>query len=94
MKLTSEELHKMFEYRDGNLHWKIIPPSNRNKKIGARANTLYTDTFGKNFDCVRINNTTYRTSKLVYVMFHGETPRILKHIDGNHLNNKIENLRG
>ena len=91
-KYTQEQLHEMFEYRDGNLHWKIKPSISSQAKIGDKANKINTDTFGEKFDAVRIGNTAYRTGKLVYQMFHGKTPRIIRYLDGNKLNCKIENL--
>lgn len=42
---------------------------------------------------VRLERKTYRIHRVVYALFHGECHGIIDHIDGNKLNNIIENLR-
>lgn len=54
MKYTQEELHQMFEYRDGDLYWKIEPlPQRRAQKsrgkVGDKANKLHADSMGNEF---------------------------------------------
>lgn len=42
----------------------------------------------------RIKNKTYYTHKLIWMLYYDEIPQNeLDHIDGNKINNKIENLR-
>jgi hypothetical protein len=86
--LSRDLLHELFEYREGKLFWKKV-------------NSSRTDVIGKEVGC--LNSNGYRVTKLhgknyfvhrlIYAMFHGQTPSILDHIDGNTINNKIENLR-
>ncbi len=40
-----------------------------------------------------INKKTYQLHRIIFFMHHGYLPEIIDHIDGNGLNNKIENLR-
>ena len=35
----------------------------------------------------------YRAHRLIWLLFHGDLPKQLDHVDGNRQNNKIENLR-
>jgi hypothetical protein len=79
--ITKELLHQLFEYRDGNLYWK-----NKNNKFAGYVH--HTGYF-----TVDINKKSYRVHRLVFMMHHGFLPQIVDHIDGNKLNNSIENLR-
>lgn len=78
---TMEELTQLFNYVDGRLYWK--------KRGGKEAGAV-----GKRgYRLVNLNYKKYMTHRLVWIM-HGNDPvPILDHIDGNKLNNRIENLR-
>lgn len=95
IELTQEELHEMFEYRDGNLYWKIRPIRRSKAKIGDMAGYKWLQVpklnrFSYN---VGYKGKTYIVSRIIFKMFHGWTPEIVDFIDGNSLNTKIENLR-
>ena len=85
--ITQELALKFFEYKDGVLYWKSMPYK-RNDLIGTEAGTLDGDRRQ-----ITINKKHYKTHRLVYLMFHGFMPKEIDHIDGNSLNNNIENLR-
>ena len=92
--LTKEELHEMFEYRDGKLYNKI----NRGggASIGKEAGGLNTTPKSNNkYSRISINYRTYRVHRLIWIMFNGYISKDyeIDHIDGDKLNNKIENLR-
>lgn len=42
---------------------------------------------------ITLNYKPYRTHRLIFLMYHGYLPDTIDHIDGDRLNNKIENLR-
>ena len=82
----------MFEYRDGDLYWKIIP--SRKIKIGSKAgNKHYNQLFKRFVYALGYKGKHYKVSRIIFKMFHGWTPEVVDFIDGNYLNTKIENLR-
>ena len=91
-------VNERFEYKDGELFWKHHPLSlfgterawkafntkHAGKKVGRNVNGyLY----------VPIKRRHYSIHRIIFFMFNGCEPYIVDHIDGNPLNNKIENLR-
>jgi len=84
--LTQDLLHELFEYRDGTLYWKM---ARGHVKAGAVAGTIGC----KNYLHTVINYKPYRNHRLIFFMKYGYLPKVVDHIDGNPLNNKIENLR-
>jgi len=86
---SQEELHRLFEYRKGNLYWKI--EKTRRVKIGDKAG--YADSNG--YLCLSINSVRYRMHRIIWAYHYGAILGNLQidHIDGNKLNNIIENLR-
>jgi len=87
--IAQQLLHDVFEYRDGNLYWKIKPTNNSKVKIGDIAGCLRNDGYLR----VGLLRKQYATHRLIYLMHHGVLPKYIDHADGNKLNNKIENLR-
>lgn len=85
--ITQEKILELFEYCDGELYWKKDVA--KNVKKGSQAGTLNL----KNYKIIGIDNKTYRAHRLIFLMIHGYLPTIIDHIDGNTLNNKINNLR-
>jgi hypothetical protein len=87
MPLSKEMLNELFEYRDGEIYYKV---SRSRNKAGSKAGTY------RNHDNayqVIINGKHYLTHRIVFMMHHGYLPQFVDHIDRNRSNNKIENLR-
>lgn len=76
--LNKDALHEIFEYRDGVLYWKPKP-----------AGTID----GNGYMQTGINGRYFKNHRIIFLMHHGYLPDLIDHIDGNKLNNKIENLR-
>lgn len=89
MTLTQEEAHRLFEYKDGLLFWKIRPKNSRKPKGNMEAGTITTNGYKK----VTVNQKRFYVHQLIFLMQHGFIPEIVDHIDGNTGNNKIDNLR-
>ena len=83
--LTADLLKEVFEYDGKDLFWKI---PTKGHKIGQKAGSTYSG-----YCCIKFNGKLYKAHRLIYLMNHGELPQFIDHIDGNPLNNKIENLR-
>jgi hypothetical protein len=86
-KLTQDLLKELFEYRDGVLYWKVSKATNI--KVGDAAGYLNSN----GYFYTKVNKKKYLNHRLIFLMHHGYLPQFLDHIDGNRVNNKIENLR-
>jgi hypothetical protein len=86
LNLSQDILNELFEYRDGNLFWKINRGSvKKGQMSGTLANTGYWQ--------IQICKRFYLAHRLIFLMHKGYLPDELDHIDGNKLNNCIDNLR-
>lgn len=83
--------NNVFEYRDGELYWKIKPSN------VAKMHVRVGNFVGKkrNYLSVEYKYKSYRIHRIIWEMFYGKIPSKMQidHIDGNTLNNKVENLR-
>jgi len=81
-----ELLSEYLEYKDGALYWVKSPNSKApvGSKVGSNCHGYLRFKFrGKNYSCHRV----------IYFLQTGSWPEVVDHIDGNTLNNTIENLR-
>ena len=86
--VTQEQLKELFDYQDGNLIYK----TNRGRlaKVGQRAGAS-DEKLG--YIRVRLNSKNYLLHRLVFMYHHGFVSDVIDHINGNTLDNRIENLR-
>ena len=73
---------ELFEYKDGDLYRK-------HGQFAGKAGTLHHTGYIQ----VKVDNKNYRAHRIIFAMHHGYLPEYVDHIDGNPLNNRIENLR-
>jgi len=96
--LTQEDVNELFEYRDGDLYWKIdIYVRDCHKKprikIGDKAGSLNYNPKSKiYYKQLVYNKNNYLTSRLIFLMFNGYLPQCVTYKDGDTLNTRIENL--
>lgn len=100
-KLTQKYLRECFDYRDGELHWKMRPRRHfisthrmnnwNSQHAGCRAGWFHKPTCRHH---VAINTAIYKEHVLIWVWHHANWPKHdLDHIDMNKTNNRITNLR-
>ena len=85
--ITQDQVKDLFDYRDGELYWKVnlARKGNIGDKAGCLASTGYLQS--------EINKKLYYNHRIIFLMFYGHLPKFIDHIDGNRSNNQIENLR-
>jgi hypothetical protein len=77
---------ELLEYQDGKLFWKV-----RRGHVAAGKEAGAVCQNGRLY--IQIDGKKTLAHRIVWAMHHGDCPEFLDHIDGNPLNNRIENLR-
>lgn len=90
------DFHHAFhlDEENGKLFWKN-PPKQHAQRVGKEAGCLAIGK-GKNktYWYVRLNNQTFKRSRVVFYMKYGRWPSVcIDHIDGDSLNDRPNNLR-
>nr|QMP82990.1 MAG: hypothetical protein [Caudoviricetes sp.] len=85
--ITKEEIETLFRYENGKLFWKERT-SNKIKK-DLEAGTLTSN----GYRTVHVNGKRIRTHRIIYILHFGYAPYMIDHINGDKLDNRIENLR-
>jgi hypothetical protein len=84
--ITQAELKNLVDYVDGKL---IAKTNSKQRKVGTVLGTLTP----KGYLLASVQGRLQRVHRLVFLYHHGYMPIQVDHIDGNRINNKIENLR-
>lgn len=84
--LTQEYVRSLFDYRDGQLFWKI----RRRKVVMGSAAGWHNDS---GYLMVGVDAIKFRVHRLIFLWHHGHMPDEIDHIDRDRTNNHIENLR-
>lgn len=94
-ELTLQRLREVLRYdpATGDFFWKVQTNSRALVGMQAGANSLSGPVNNK-YRVINIDKKQYRAHNLVWFYFHGTWPtKVLDHINGNSLDNRIENLR-
>lgn len=86
--LPQEELHRLFEYKDGKLYSRVDRGDNGKIRVGSLIGSK-----DKGYLVAKINDKSYQVHRMIYMMHHGWVPPMLDHINMDRADNRIENLR-
>lgn len=82
----NKRLRDLFEYANGKLFWRV----NRGRvHVGDEAGTICQ--IGKMY--VQVDKKKYLVHRVIWMLHNDDCPEFIDHIDGNPLNNRIDNLR-
>lgn len=88
-EIDADLIFDTFEYVDGELLWKY------DRGTRARKGNVAGGITGNGYKMVKLNGRGYLVSRLVYILHNGNIPEncIIDHVNGDTLDNRIENLR-
>lgn len=84
--MENQRLHELFEYIDGKLFWKV---ARGRINVGDEAGAVARN--GRRY--VQFDGKKMLVHRIIWEMHNANCPEFLDHIDRDHANNRIENLR-
>ena len=85
--ITQKQVKNIFRYENGVLYWK--KPTSTRIKSGSKAGCINSNGYMR----MGLNGKDIYNHQVIFLYFNGYIPDNIDHIDGNPLNNNIENLR-
>ena len=84
--MNKQTLYDIFEYKDGELYWKIFTGKSKVGKMAGVVNSI-------GYKITTIQGKIYSNHRLIFLMHNGFFPEYVDHINGIKHDNRIENLR-
>tara|TARA_R110000822_G_scaffold309905_1_gene440611 strand:+ start:282 stop:662 length:381 start_codon:yes stop_codon:yes gene_type:complete len=91
-RYSDAQLMFRYERNTGNIYWKIF---NGHMHPCGLAGCIHTHKRNnKTYRFIKVRGLKFKAHRLVWLLIYGEWPQgIIDHIDGDGLNNRIDNLR-
>lgn len=86
VELTQDLVKSLFNYKNGELYWKIHRPG---IKVGSIAGYIHKSGYKR----IGINGKVHYSHRLIYLYHYGYIPNEIDHINRSQSDNRIENLR-
>jgi len=87
---SQAELKQTFDYRDGELWWKVTAPK---RDMTRHAGRLCSNGYLTVSYPYKGKRCRYLAHRLIWIWHHGNDPDTIDHINRNRADNRIENLR-
>ncbi len=88
MTPTQDRLKELFYYKDGFLHYMANggPTARKDAKAGCARGQ-------RGYHRMYVDGKPYYLHRLIWILFYGELPEQIDHIDGDRANSHVANLR-
>lgn len=87
--MNKQLVDEYFEHRDGRLFWKKVTHPNKQYLVGEEAGSIHKTGYRH----VTWLGGIHKVHRLIFITVNGYLPKEIDHINGNRLDNRIENLR-